>query len=260
MITLLNKFDDQYKIKEKDILDIAWSIIKENKLEEYLTDIRFNPDSPHIGDYSEKKKIITLNDQRIYTTVNELYKRLLIKHQIDDIYYTYFWNFYYLFIIFHEVEHVNQRAIYESGDGNKLSDLLYEKSISIKNKDNNLYKENHDLFPVEIEANNIGYLNAYKLMSHTKLPKREQRIMHLEYLKALLHNYQKTNKRIITPMDKFSMLTSEININEINELLNNTRLSKIERMNHGLDINPSEYDSILKLRVSESLKVLKKCK
>ena len=42
MITLLNKFDDNYLIKEDDVYDIVFSYIKENNLTDELKDIVFS--------------------------------------------------------------------------------------------------------------------------------------------------------------------------------------------------------------------------
>ena len=54
MITLLNKFDDNYVMKEKDILDVASSYISANNLEPFLSDVVFDPNSGHLGHYNLK--------------------------------------------------------------------------------------------------------------------------------------------------------------------------------------------------------------
>ena len=258
MLTLLNKFDDKYKMKEKDILDIAWSYIKENNLEEILKDVKFDPNSSYLGIYYNDSNTMVFNDERIYNKVNELYNELLSNYQIDENYHTYFWNLFYLYVTFHDVEHINQKAMHDNGYGSELFNYLYEACNNIKENDYNLYLENHSLFPTNIAADNIGFLKAYNLMDHTKLIKRELRIMYLEYLKLLLRNYERYNdKIIISPVDKLATLSNLISLDKITELLNNTKLSKIDRMNLGLSITPSEYDSIIKLENSQKIKIYK---
>ncbi len=257
MITLLNKFDDEYKINEKDILDIAWSYIKENRLEDILKDVKFDPTSIYLGFYNDKSNTIVFNDERIQIKVKELYNELLTRYQIDEKYLTYFWNFFYLFITFHDVEHINQIAKYNRRES-ELYNYLYDVCNTIKEKDYDLYISKHDLFPINIEVDNASYLHAYNLMAHTKLPNIELKLMYLEYIKSLLKNYEKyDDKIVISPVDKLAMLTSEIDLDNITRLLNETRLSKIDRMNLGLSITPSEYDSIIKTEEKEKRKMLK---
>ena len=63
---------------------------------------------------------------------------------------------------------------------NKVYVFLYELNDDLMNRNKDLYTRCHDLFPMEIEANNTGLLQSYNLMSHTKLPNREKKIMHLQ--------------------------------------------------------------------------------
>jgi len=247
MITLLNKFDDNYIMKEKDILDVASAYISANNLESYLSDVVFNPNSSHLGHYNLKTKEIVLNDGKIVKFGYSLFDKLQNIHQIDEKYYTYFLNFYYLYIIYHELMHVSQRAKYElNATSENIFNYLYELCTKLHQSDQIFYKNNHDLFPMEIDANNNGYLTAYNLMNYTKLPSKEVSIMKLQYLFSLIFNYQKENEKIIAPIEKLAKENSIIDLNQIVKLTNETSLSKIERMNLGLSISLKEYDSIQK--------------
>ena len=245
MITLLNKFDDDYLMREKDFLDISASYIKDNDLENYLNDVIFDPSYPHIGRYDILNRRIILNNEKIIELANRLYRRLQDRYPIDERYSSYFINFYYLYILYHELAHVDEKVKYDSViNSSPIFNYLYEMCLKITSKDG-FYRMNHDLIPMEIDANNYGYLKAWTLMSYTKLPRREQRIMHLEYLSSMLHNYQKVGKnKIITPIVKLSMMDREIDLDKIIEYTNESRLSKIDRINLGLSITPDEYDSI----------------
>ena len=118
------------------------------------------------------------------------------------------------------------------------------------NRNKDLYTRCHDLFPMEIEANNTGLLQSYNLMSHTKLPNREKKIMHLQYVDSLLSNYEKINKyRIKSPFNKLYNEDNRINMNLFNQLLNEVNLSKLERLNLGIDITPHEYNGLQREKI-----------
>ena len=103
---------------------------------------------------------------------------------------------------------------------------------------------------MEIEANNTGLPQSYNLMSHTKLPNREKKIMHLQYVDSLLSNYEKINKyRIKSPFNKLYNEDNKININLFNQLLNEVNLSKLERLNLGIDITPHEYNGLQREKI-----------
>ena len=244
MITLLNKFDDNYSLEKKDVLEITNAYIKENNLELYLVDVIFDDKSQYIGAYNMKDKVITLNNDKMVKFCHKSANNLSRIYNIDENYYTYFFNYYYLYIIFHELEHVMQTKKYE-GKESLLYKFLYELCQRLHYSSQVFYHDNHDLFPMEIDANNNGYIRAYNLLSYTKLPGRELKIMHGQYYFSLLYNYAKINNfRILTPIDKLCNTNEIINKKLILQLLDICKLSKIERLNLGLDITSSEYNSI----------------
>lgn len=253
MITLLNKFDDGYEIKEKDIVDIIYQYIRDNKLEPYLSDVLFNRDSTRLGRYIEKDKVIELNDERIKKLAHYLYNVLRLKYQIDKKYYSYFLNFCYLCIVYHDLIHVSQRAKYEENSKDMLFNYLYETSLRLR-KDKDFYHEHQKLFPMEIDANNRSYFMAYKLIQCTKLPNKENRVLYYNYLVKLLQNYEKTDSGIISPIRKLSYDSSIVDVDKIGELLSNNNLPKIDRINYGLDIEGREYDFVdIRRKIAKTL-------
>lgn len=249
MITLLNKFDDHYIVREKDIIEIAWSYIKANNLEGYLSDIRIDNESRHLGHYNTRTKEIVLNDEKVIKFGYRLYDKLHDKHEIGEDYYTYFLNFYYMYIIYHELTHVSQRAKYEMSLGKEkdMFNYLYELCSKLHNNNIFFYKANHDLFPMEIDANNNGYLTAYNLMNYTKLPGKEAKIMQLQYYFSLMFNYEKLNTfRVTAPIELLAQENPIVNLYEIYDIARQTNLSRTERLNLGLPITSREFDSLEK--------------
>ena len=255
MITLLNKFDDNYIIHEDDVYEIALYYIKTNNLELFLNDINFNNESNDLATYTPNDNNIVLNNERIWKTCYKWADKLKEKYHIDDRYYSYILNFYYMYVLFHEMTHANQKKNHDmlttKTPGVYL--FLYELCEKLHHDSQAFYDKNHDLFPMEIEANNNGLLKAYSLISHTKLPKKEAKVFYLQYLQSLLSNYKKINKyRILTPFDKLYEEENRINRDLMYKLFDDANLSKIDRLNLGLDITPNEYNNLQK----EKLRIL----
>ena len=246
MITLLNKIDNTYVIEKKDILRIISSYIAKNNLQSYLFDVRFLSNSNNLGSYNTLTNVMILNDNRIIKSCYHVSDCLAKKYKISEDYYTYLINYYYLYILFHELEHVKQKASYENASRSVLFNSLYELCRELQRNDLKFYNQNHDLFPMEIEANNNGYLKAYHIISRTKLPKRELNILKRQYLFSLLNNYEKNKYQIIAPIDKLTEYNNT-SIFNTTKILQESDLSKIERLNLGLGITSLEYDSIKKI-------------
>ena len=248
MITLLNKFDDKYVIKEDDVLQIVLYYLKENNLDSILSDVKFDDDFKYMASYDLRNNKVILNNEKMWKYCYLKTDKVINDFKINSDYYTYFLNFYYIAIIFHELTHVLQKYNYEKTlSNNKLYVYLYELCRFLEYGDIASYNKNNNLFPMEIEANNEGLLKAYKLMSYTKLPTKENKIMYLEYLRKVLSNYKKINKfRVLTPLDKLANKDSRINLNEISELVDEVNLNRISRLNYGLDITSREYDIVNK--------------
>ena len=247
MITLLNKFDDKYIIKEEDVLEIVSFYLRSNNLDNYLKNTIFDDNENFLASFDTKNNIIIINNERVWKFCYKNSDNALEKYHFNEEYYSYFLNFYYISVLFHEMTHAKQKMEYENNLNSDLYNYLYELCRMLEYSDLSFYNKNHDLLPLEIEANNNGYLKAYQLMTYTKLPGKEASLMHLEYLKSLLSNYRRLNNyKVLAPMDKLHVKNPVIDIEKIYNLMDNERLSKMDRLNYGLDITPKEYDSIEK--------------
>ena len=60
MITLLNKFDDNYVIGKKDIYDIVYDYVKKENIEKYFHDINFTNALSVLAGYSRTRNEIFL--------------------------------------------------------------------------------------------------------------------------------------------------------------------------------------------------------
>ena len=252
MITLLNKFDDNYIIHEDDVLEIAFHYIKEYNLELFLNDVTFDNSKDEMAYYNVNRNIITINNEKTWKTCYKWADMFKEKYHIDDKYYSYILNFYYLYVLFHEFTHVMQKKNHDmlTSKTPTIYLFLYELCEKLHLDSQAFYDKNHDLFPMEIEANNNGLLKAHNLLSYTKLPNKETKLLYLQYLNSCLTNYNKINKyRISTPFDELYRREDRINMDIFNRLLNESKLNTKERLNLGLDITPSEYNHLQRERV-----------
>ena len=242
MITLLNRFDDEnYLLKKEDILEISSYYSKENKIEPYLKDIFFTSDNGITTKYNEKEKIITFNPKNVLEECRRLLEEWKKNYPIDDKYDDYFMNYFYMQFIYRELVHVSQKKTLEEKDKDEL--YLYLLKISNKLKENkpNIYKKIKKLTPKEREAHHIGLYTAYELMKYTKLPRKETKIMYLEYLKSILSSYIKNKDDVVSPIELLAEIDKNIDIMKINELIKAKKSSETEKMNLGLPITMEEY-------------------
>lgn len=249
MNELINKFNNYYVMNQDDILNITSKFITEYRLEEFLCDIKFNDSLGELAVYNPSKSIIYINMQRLWNACYKWSNKLQVTYKIDNCNYSYLLNYYCLYILFHEITHAIQKQKHDKyvNNTNSVYIFLYELCEILELDNKELYDKYHDLFPMEIEANNNGLLKAYNFMSHTNLPSREKRILNLQYINSLLSNYEKDNKsRIITPFSKLYNVESRINIDKLNELIEEISLDKIDRLNLGLVITNQEYKGLQK--------------
>ena len=65
------------------------------------------------------------------------------------------------------------------------------------------------------------------------------------FLNNLLLNYRRRNNyQVSSPIDALSDMFPNIDIDRINELLDQSKLSRVDRINLGLPISPKEFDTV----------------
>ena len=249
---LLERINKNELLEKEDILKLVANYIHKNGLELFVTDFKFDDSYTEIASYDEIKNLIIFNNQKAWNECQKFtndYKEL---YKIDDKYDSYLLNFFYLYFVFHELIHADQKKKHDllGLKMNPVFMFLYELCDKLCCEDESFYNKNHDLFPMEIDANNNGLLFASNIINHSNLPRRESKIVSLQYHRSLLSNYDKVNKyRVISPFEKLYNLNNRINIKLLNDLLNERDLTKIERINLGLDITSKEYNSLQKDKI-----------
>ena len=126
-----------------------------------------------------------------------------------------------------------------------------------KNIDYYKTDEGHNLFPTEIEADNIGFSTSYKILKKTNIPKRELKILYGYFLGIMLYDYQVVfnEKRIISPIEKLSNSIDNINMNKLMEITEEDKLNFLERIKFGLPITFDEYKYLFTKRLDAFEKV-----
>ena len=158
-------------------------------------------------------------------------------------------NFFYLINIFHELMHVRQDHIIGL-PGNSIEKRIFSLFFKFTD-DDSFYREIHDIDLKEVNANNLSYINAYKVFS--KLPsnfltKQDKKCYQLATLKWLLQgNYDivTVGEEINSPAEKVAntvINNTNISTEEYAKLIySNSDLTLYKKMILGLPIKYSEY-------------------
>lgn len=242
MKTIIDTINNKEIIKEEQANNIVSLYIKKKELEKYLkNDIQYNDDKTC---YSRADRIITFNESYTFKLANQLYNYLNNYFGINDNSYSYYINFYYLYRIYHELTHSYQYKRDEIGYKHSYSYLhLINNRLITKNNDYYEDVDGHDFFPMEIEADNIGFSMAYKIMKMTDISKRDLKVLYTYYLSTFLYNYsiESSEKRIISPIEKLSFVTKGIDMIKLIEIIKQDNLNLLERVKFGLPITFLEY-------------------
>ena len=236
MITLLNRFDDNYVIQKEDVLDLTAKYIRDNNLSGLVSGVVITDEDKSV--YDSNSQLVKFNIEDISETNQRLFEQLQKEYDIDGKYTTYYLNYFYLKHIYEVLTHVSQKANYDGKED--IKGYLYDLCQSVSMDD-----KSRLLLPTEIEASNTGLLTAFNYLNYTKLPSKEADRMHLEYFKKLLLNYtRRNNYQVTAPIEVLNEMFPIIDMDELNRLLDESKLSKIDRFNLGLPVTTKEYDSI----------------
>lgn len=263
MIRLLNRLDDEHIIgfydgddneRKKDISDIASAFLSIYGIEGEITP---TTDSSILCgyDYNEDKVLLN-NDNALRASI----AFANMATSIDDKYYEYFMNYYYLYIASYGLMHLAQKKMYSEESTNNAFRYLYD--ISREYSDNGFVSLDKRILiptegkpkiltPMEIEANNRARYRAYLLMRSTKLPMKKSEILRYHFLISLIGYYGVEG---IPPIKKAADEYHNIDLYKLSELMKNTRMSIKDRMNLGLEVDPKTFEYVVK----RSEKVLRK--
>ena len=260
MVTLLNRFDDNYIMKKEDIMEIVAYYTKEKGIQSSIKDVFFTSNNNVSASFDPSNHEIYIHPNKVIENSQALFADIQKKYQIDDKYYSYFINFYYLHAIYRELEHANQEARHEKNDSKEaIYNYLFELCTRIHQESKPFYEQNRILIPNEIEAHNNSLFTPSVWMKYTKLPSREGNIMYLQYLQSLIANYKKGNGgQLITPIEQLAAIYPNVDLETIKELTKQTKLKKIARLNLGLSVEPKELTDLEEVITKKTNKILHK--
>ena len=236
---------------------IKEEIIKRN-LKNYIENIIFDKDGEN--EYSVQNKRITINLNDILFKSSNIIENMITKKEqnngiIKDMNNV---NIYNLYVINHELEHVNQtKFLLDSKLNSKylnfkysllVKDLLLVDNIfTFLNK--NTYYKYHDIFFSEYDADINSFINTLNFINSLDIDIIEKNIQKFNILiaKTLLKRYK--NIKSNTPYENFMNLYHSIfeylNIESKYHIKNEDNdfpSSQIERLKLGVDISQDTYE------------------
>jgi len=257
---IIDKINNLGIIDQDDYLNIGYLHCKRNRNLRILKDIKFDDTVDYIGAYHPDCQDIIFSFPKIVNSVEqaiEKQNKIIKLSKEDEIYLR---NFYYLYVLFHELRHVEQHYDhdYNSLTTDPLVLYLYELCDELERNKKTLYDEFHDLFPTEIDANYHGFIDSLNLISRTIAPPRIKNIMLYTTLKSPILNYSRVKKRdISSPFDKLLALDTSINTEIMDKFLTDKNLDLEEKISYGLNISLVDYYKYY-LRLEKVRKLIKR--
>lgn len=163
-------------------------------------------------------------------------------------------NFFFLICIVHEIAHLRQNHICKS-PRSSIEKRLFKPFINFKEGDK-LYDENHDDIPLEVNAENVGYITAYNIFS--RLPKskfiteHDQKSYQLATIKWLLfgnYDIEPKTEEVYCPYERIADHFNQDILNKMNMsiddyaklIYNNDNLTLYKKIMLGLPLTYKEY-------------------
>lgn len=213
-----------------------------------IEDGRFN--NTH-GLYSPDENIIFYFYNNIKKHSEEGTELVQKEYSIDGSYYD-IMNFFNFTCIIHELAHLRQNTILNNSRSS-IEKKLFKLFINF-NRSSNIYQNNYNVLPTEVNAENVAYINTYNIFS--KLPDNffslSDRISYgLITLKRLLYaNYQLYGKEdlvygpteiIANSLNNEILKPFNLDIDKYINLINDNNLTLYKKLMLGLPIDVSEY-------------------
>ncbi len=155
--------------------------------------------------------------------------------------------FYALHILFHELRHIYQQSFdkEEKDKIKKIAYYCYSISYYIKNKDHDNYTENHELFPIEMDADFHSLCKLYSIFDDIDILSLKNNYALLDYyIIDILSRYDLGTpiNNIITESTVFDIINPIYQ--ELLTYLKEAQLDLSERIQLGLPITQDEYQFI----------------
>lgn len=232
--TILNRLEDEtYYFDIEDAKEIVQQY-PNACLKDVVSD-----ESVDLIEYNKTDYTIHINQNKMLAFCHDRARELMEHYRTDPTSYSFYVNFYYMFLLLRELEKARQLAVYNfTKNSDDLFVYLYELSERIKNE----RPELSYLTPMEIMANNRGIDTARSLITHSKIPPREWCLIYLQYLKNMLANYDMVDDgNVLAPIDLLWVEDESVDVEKIYQLLENTNISYTDRFNLGLWIDTRHF-------------------
>ena len=240
LINEFAKLAHKKKVSKKTIELLIRKEIKDNNLEDVLKKIIWNEE---VDDHEETFGVYDFHRNGIFL------KSLLLKSSYEDI----------LPILYHELKHAKQFQVASGGiemdydheyDKGELEQIDKNISYLLSFKcllDDEFYLKNHDLLPIEHEANFYGVYSAYKTLADYVDASYEDNVLFNSMVGSALladYKYDKESKKIISP---YEQLCSRKKLsNQFTEYLYDAKyISEYEKLQLGLPVERELYFSTL---------------
>ena len=113
MDKLIEKINSNYVITIDDMRNIAEEYVLKHHQEEYFNGVISNPKSRYAACYDYRTNNIVLNDEKIVQNGYRLFDENQKEYHISGRNFTYYLNYYNIYVIYHELIHLSQQAQFE---------------------------------------------------------------------------------------------------------------------------------------------------
>jgi len=240
METIINKINKNELIDQEDFRSLALSFCDKKGFPYLLKDISFDDDFHDIAAYKPRSRILVFNFDKVKELAIKTSKSLQQIYGIPDESINHFFNFNLLYVIYHELRHIEQDYDRDCNvNNNPAFTYLYDISI-VAGRDHSIYTKFHDLFPIEIDANNYGFIYSYMTLLNTDISPREKKILLLQVYNSILLRYKIENKKLISPIELFNDNVGLISLEHLFDLIKKSKIDSFDKLVHGLPV--SKYD------------------
>ncbi len=241
METIVKKINKNEIIDQEDFRNLALFFCEDKGFPYLLKDVSFDDTFYDIAAYRPRSRVLVFNFDKVEDLAIKSTKSLQDIYDIPDESLNPFLNFNLLYVIYHELRHIEQDYDRDCNvNNNPAFSYLYDIS-TIAGRDQAIYTKFHDLFPIEIDANNYGFIYSYLMLLKSDISLRQKKIFLLQVYNSILHQYKLENKKLVSPIEMFSEKVGCINLEYLFRLIKKSKIDSCDKLIHGLPVSKYEH-------------------